>query len=134
MLLLKPLAVTFGGVAWRAVKSVAVARTAVRTLAEHGDGGPHPVFVDVPSQRTRITITSELGGEDLAPPALGASATIVVRVARAGTDAGLCELRALVAVLGVSYRLGQTAERVVELEAVSLNGAADPVAVVPLDE
>ena len=134
MLILMPTGVSFANVSWVNVRIVAVTRAAVRAVVEHADAGPHAAFVDVPAQRTRITVTSELGANDLAPPLLGTSGTLLVRLARAGADAGLRELRATAVVTAVSYRMnGNTAERIVEFEAVSADGAADPLTLTPLD-
>jgi hypothetical protein len=134
MLILMPTGVSFANVSWTNVRIVAVTRAAVRAVVEHTDTGPHAAFVDVPAQRTRITVTSELGANDLAPPMLGTSGTLLVRLARAGSDSRLRERRATAVVTAVSYRMnGNTAERIVEFEAVSGDGASDPLTLTVLD-
>lgn len=134
MLVLRPERVTFGGVEWAGVKSVAVLRSTARAVVEHGDVGPHAVFADAPEQRTRVVVTCAMGTDDLSPPTPGAVGVLEARVGRAGVDSGRRELRASAVVMAVSYKVtGAGAERVIELEAVSADGGADPVTLVELD-
>ncbi len=134
MLVLHPERVTFAGAEWKGVKSVAVARIAAKGVVDYGDAGPHAVFADAPEQRTRVTVVCAVGADDLAPPLPGAAGVLEARVGRAGSEVERKELRASVVVMNVSYKVsGAGAERTVEFEAWSADGAADPVTMVELD-
>lgn len=60
MLFLNPQNVALDGAPLDHVRAIAVSRKAHRLVVEYTDRGPHPSFIDVPEQRTTITITRDL--------------------------------------------------------------------------
>lgn len=134
MLAIMPERVSFAGTELQSVRAVAVSRTVNRGVSEYSELGPHCVFADVPEQRTKVTVIGSVGADDLAPPALASCGVLEVRVARAPGRMKRKEIRMLAMVTHVSYRATPGgAERTIELEALSIDGRADPVTVIELE-
>lgn len=131
MLILNPRSVKFGGVLWDEVTAVVVDRAAHRTVAEWGDLGPHAVVVDVPEQSVRLRVVRSVSRDDIDVPRPGDAATLVFYTTPAGNELRRRRVSCAAVVLDVSHELSATrAVRTVTLQAVSSDGAADPVTVV----
>ena len=131
MLYLHPREVTFGGVTWSNVASVAIERAAARSFVEAGGVGPHAVIADVPEQRVGVTVVQELLADDMDAPVPGWQGTLAFETALNSSGAGRRRVSMAAVVLGVSYRVSRRSgsARTVELVAVSGDGVADPVTV-----
>ncbi len=130
MLALNPRSVKFATAVWENVTSVALDRAADKVVAEVSDLGPHVVFVDVPEQRVTVRVTADLQLDDLAPPRPGDSGTLAFFTSPAGTDGGRKKVSMTAAVVGVRHpSTPRGFSRVIDLIAVSSEGAADPVTI-----
>jgi hypothetical protein len=133
MFVLNPEKVQFGSAAWPNVVSVAVDSAAVQPAEDWGDGGPWCVLVDCPQRRVALTVKQELRGTPLPDGAaeLGAQAELKFYTSPSASSRGRVRVKATAVITGVSHehRVGAAPVRVIELLAVSADGAADPVAV-----
>lgn len=131
MLFLHPRVVSFGGVDWSGVESVAIERSAARSFVEYGDSGAHAVLADVPEQRVEVRVTQELLGEDMDVPRPGEVGTLEFETAPNSSGAGRRRVSMAAVVLGVKYQVSRKggSARTVDLVAVSADGQADPVLV-----
>ncbi|MDX2131608.1 MAG: hypothetical protein SFY69_06125 [Planctomycetota bacterium] len=130
MLVISPQYVTFAGVRWAGVRSVAVDRHAARAVVEGGDGGRYATFADTPEVRVTITVVLELEASDLAGPRPGEQGTLEFSAAAGASDVGRRVVRATCVVLRAVHEVrGAGATRTVTLAAVSTTGSADPVVV-----
>lgn len=131
MLILNPSRVLFAGAAWEDVTLVAVERTASRVVREWGDAGPHVVLADAPEQRVDVRVERSLVRDGPDGPRPGDSGELSFCTSPTGSEAGRVRVRAVCVVLSSRYELSgkRGAVRVVELAAVSADGAADPVQV-----
>lgn len=131
MLILNPSRVRFAGAAWEDVTRVAVDRAATRKVVEWGDAGPHVVLADVPEQTVTITVERQLARDGFDAPRPGESGELTLYASPVGSEAGRVRVRATCVVLAVTHELSarKGALRVVELIAVSTDGAADPVVI-----
>lgn len=131
MLVLNPRQVTFAGERWEDVTAVAIDRDAAREVVEWGDLGPHVALADVPEQRITVKVTQQVSRDDIDSPRPGDAGELTFYLSPAGTDAGRRRVRANVVVLRCLHEIGQKAGavRVVEMVAVSSDGAADPIVV-----
>lgn len=132
MLILSPRRVRFDTMEWTDVSLIAIDRAAAREAIEWSDLGPHPIFADVPEQRTTIRIVRHLDRGDLAAPAPGLAGELVFEVSPAATEAGRRTHAAQCVVLGVRHELGAgtrgpAAVQTIELIALSTDGAAEPL-------
>lgn len=132
MLVIKPAVVEFRGEAWLRVASVSVSRFADRLVVEHGEQGPHVVFVDVPEQRVEVSVVQELAGDDLGGPDVSERGTFRFETTPSGGDAGARRVSMTAMVVGVSVELSTRGghRRRVRLIAETDDGADDPVSVV----
>ena len=131
MLILNPRSVKFGAAVWDEVTAVVVDRAAHRTAAEWGDLGPHAVVVDVPEQSVRVRVVRSVSAGDIDVPRPGDAATLTFYTAPAGNELRRRRVSCAAVVLEVSHELSQgRAARTVTLQAVSGDGAADPISVV----
>ena len=131
MLILNPKSVKFGAAVWDEVTAVVVDRAASRTVAEWGDLGPHAVAVDVPEQSVRVRVVRGVSAGDIDVPRPGDAATLTFYTSPAGNELRRRRVSCAAVVLGVSHELSQgRAARTVTLQAVSSDGAADPISVV----
>ncbi|MCC6659578.1 MAG: hypothetical protein IT437_01700 [Phycisphaerales bacterium] len=130
MLILNPRAVKFGPAVWDEVLAVAVDRHASRIIRQHGDLGPHTMIVDVPGQEVRIRIVRSISRDDIDVPRPGDLGTLTLYTAPAGNELRRRRVSCTAVVTGVAHELTATrATRTVTLEAVSSDGAADPIAI-----
>jgi hypothetical protein len=131
MLFLHPRVVSFGGVDWSGVESVAIERAAARSFVEFADTGPHTVLADVPEQRVEVRVVQDLLGEDMDVTRPGEIGTLGFETAPNSSGAGRKRVSMTAVVLGVKYQVSRKggSSRTVELVAVSADGAADPVTV-----
>lgn len=135
MLILSPQLVRFDSQEWTDVSLIAIDRVAAREAIEWSDLGPHPMFADVPEQRTTIRLVRRLDRGDLSAPAPGQLGALSFEVSPAATEAGKRIHTAQCVVLSVRHELstgpkGPSAMQTIELVALSSDGAADPVAIV----
>ncbi len=132
MLIIDPLAVSFGGEAWEGVTAVAIDRDTVKQVLEFSDLGPHAVFADAPEQRVDITVTMELVRSVPDSPRPGNMAELRIGVRPGGSDANRREVVAQAVVLSVAHAISgkKGATRTIRLVAISTTGVDDPVAVV----
>lgn len=131
MLVLNPRQVTFDGERWEDVTAVSIDREAAREVVEWGDLGPHVVLADAPEQRVTVKVTQQVVRDDIDSPRPGDAGELSFHTSPAGTDAGRRRVRASVVVVRCAHEVGQKAGavRVVEMVAVSSDGAADPIVV-----
>lgn len=129
MLLLNPRTVLFGASTWTEVASVSVDRVATRLALDHGDGGPHPVFADVPEQVTRIKVVQELASDDLGAPRPGELSTLALTTSPTNADGPRTRLEAIACVESVTHEvsLKRGTLRTVTLVAISPDGSTDPI-------
>jgi len=132
MIWLNPTGVTLFGVALGGVSSVAVDRLATRTAEEHGDLGPHVVFVDAPEQRVTVRVrrrVDEASVGALAGVHPGSMGALSFRVAPSKSDRNGLTVRVTVVVRGVDHAFSERDGFVqtITMTAVSSDGAADPI-------
>lgn len=132
MFWLNPTEVVVLGVSLGGVSSVSVDRFATRTAEEHGDLGPHVVFVDAPEQRVTVKIrrrVNELNAGAVSGVEVGALGEVSFRVGAAMSDRGGRVVRAQVVVRGVDHALSERDGfiQTISMIAVSSDGAADPI-------
>jgi hypothetical protein len=133
MLWLHPKEVLLFGVALDGVSSVAVDRIAARTAEEHGDLGPHVVFVDAPEQRVIVKIrrcVDAVSAGVLSGIAVGAMGELSLRVAPLTSDRIARRITAMVVVRSVNHDFTERDGLVqsISMTAVSSDGATDPIA------
>lgn len=135
MLVLNPGRVELLGGVLEGVVSVAVHRRPERLLIEWGNGGPYPVFADVPDVRVEVELVASVSGSldgavgGLSP---GASGELVFWASPTAGSGRRRRVRAEVVVVEVRYEVGSSGSggRVrVRLAAVSVDGASDPVSI-----
>lgn len=131
MLILNPPTVRFGPHAFDDVTLLAIDRLAERTVEEWSDFGPHPVFADIPEQRTVIRIVRRLLRDDVSSPRPGDQHTITFRVSPNLSDADRRMISATAVVTSVTHQLGPSkgAQQTLTLTALSPDGATDPLTV-----
>lgn len=131
MLVLNPRMVKFGPVVWDGVLSVAIDRLAQKRVVEWTDAGPHAVMADVPEQRVEIAVVQELAREDLAGPAPGQQAELVLFTSPTASEAARRKVTTQAVVVQVRHEISlkRGAVRTIELVAVSAAGGTDPVVI-----
>lgn len=132
MLILNPPHVTLGPHTFTDVALLAIDRAAERTAEEWSDAGPHPVFADVPEQRTLIRIVRRPERDDLTPPRPGEQHALTFRISPNLSDADRRRITIPAAVVtAVTHQVGgpKGAQQTITLTALSSDGATDPVAV-----
>lgn len=130
MLAINPTLVKFGAKQWPDVTLVAIDRTATRLAADWTDTGPHPTFVDAPEQRTEIKVVRAVMRDDLDDPRPGQIGTLTFHASPGGTDAGRVRISVNAVVAAVRHEFtAKGASRIVQLLAVSPDGATDPVTI-----
>lgn len=130
MLAINPALVMFADQAWPDVALVAIDRTATRLAADWTDTGPHPTFVDAPEQRTEVKVVRAMLRDDLDAPRPGQIGTLTFHASPGGTDAGRVRISVNAVVAAVRHEFtGKGASRIVQLLAVSPDGASDPVTI-----
>ncbi len=135
MLILNPGIVTFGARTLGDVVMLTVDRSAHRRVEEWSDAGPYAVFADVPEQRVRVRVVQELSREDVGGASPGEAGTLTFRTSPASAESGRRKAAASAVVVGVTHEIVSrgsaggrpTARRIIELIAVSPDGAADPI-------
>lgn len=137
MLLLNPSTVTLGPHTFSDVVLLTIDRTAERTAEEWSDAGPHPVFADIPEQRTLVRIVRRPERDDLAPPRPGEQHALVFNTSPNLSDADRRRIAIAAAVVtGVTHQVGgpKGAQQTITLTALSADGAADPVTITNVAE
>ncbi len=130
MLILNPQQVTFDGVDWREVESIAVDRLGHRLVQEWSDEGPWMVFVDVPEQRLRVVLRQRVDEGALSSPTPGDAGLLRFEAARSSSDAGRVSVEMEATIGEVRHDLTRNGGvRSMVLWAVSVDGATDPVTV-----
>lgn len=131
MLVLNPWRVRFGSAVWEGVASVVVDRVATREVVAWGDGGAHVVLADAPEQRVTVSVTQDMGSDDLDAPKPGDAGDVVIYTAPAGSEAGRRRVRIAAVVLRVTHEVSakRGVTRKIVLVGVSADGAGDPVVV-----
>ena len=132
MLTINPRSVTLLGHALEGVASIATDRTAERLVVERGEGGPHATFVDAPQVRVRIVIRRTVESDELGLFRPGDEGSLRYRAGMHGSLAREVEASATVVVASVTHGAGSSAraiEQRIEVIAVSVDGAADPVSI-----
>lgn len=132
MLILNPPTVQLGPHTLEDVALLAIDRVAHRTAEEWSDAGPHPVFADVPEQRTVVRIVRRLERDDPAPPLPGEQHTLAFHTSPNLSDADRRRISIAAAVVtAVTHQVGgpKGAQQTITLTALSSDGATDPVAV-----
>ena len=131
MLWINPRNVTINGEALGGVRSVRVSRGAGRSVVEHGDEGPHVVFVDVPEQKVEVRIERDLEDGAAVGAGVSDSVTLEFETSRGSSDA----LRRRVTIVGVVVSSdvdikGESggSERM-KIIGVSSDGSQDPVVI-----
>ncbi len=136
MIWLNPETVTLGAVTLTNVVSVAIDRQGRRTVSQYTDLGRYSAFLDVPEQKVTVRIVrriTESEGTTIRP---GDKLTLGVRASAGQSAAGVRKTSATVVILSVENSLsargaggnGGATQRITA-EAVSTDGAADPVTV-----
>lgn len=134
MLLPLPDTLSFDGLALPDAAAVLIDRAAARAVLDWSDAGPHPVFADVPEQRTTITIVRTLTRGDFAAPAPGQAGELAFLFSAAGTstDADRRRFSAQCVVRDVRHEMNPAAaaaRQSITLLALSPDGATDPIAI-----
>ena len=135
MLLPHPNSLTFADTPLPDATLVTIDRAAAKEILDWSDNGPHPIFADVPEQRTTITIVRTLTRGDLAAPRPGEQGdlTFVFSAAGANTDAQRKRLSATCVVRDIRHELnpakpgGAHARQLITLLALSPTGTEDPI-------
>lgn len=128
MLVIRPWSVTLLGKSLHNVEALTVDRLSGGLALERSDKGPHVVFADAPEQRVVIRVRRQLTADEATPARAGEAGEL--RWTRsAGTDAGSREFVASVVVERVEHELSARAGAAqrIEMVAISMDGAADPV-------
>jgi len=139
MLILSPRSVWFDGQRWDDVTLVAIDRVAARAVLEWSDAGRHAVFADVPEEKVTIRIArrvhagSPAAGEN--GLRCGAEGELVLISAAEESVAARRRVKCRGVVVRVSHELSEKSGcvRVVEIAALSADGAADPLVITELD-
>jgi len=130
MLSINPTRVKFGEREWGDVSLIAIDRSAVRLALEWSDLGPHAAFADCPEQRVDVKVVRAVNDADVDSPRPGESATVAFLASPRGTDAGRVRVSFTGVVVAVRHEVGaRGATRTVQLVAVSVDGAADPITI-----
>ena len=131
MLLLNPRTVRFGPQTWDNIAAVMIDRAAHKAVEDWGEGGPYPIFADVPEQRIRITVIQELDRGGIDPPRPGDEDTLTLFPSPGAADSGRKKVTAPAVVLAVQHELSlrKGAIRTITLAAVSPDGSTDPITV-----
>jgi hypothetical protein len=137
MLILNPRLVVLGATKFHDVLAVSVEREAKRLVTQWSDFGPHVVFADVPEQIVRVRVVQEV--MDGAPdgPRPGDTGVLSFVMSPTGLDSLRKRWSAMAVVTACTHEnvtngRGIGARRTVECVLVSINGASDPVSVVPV--
>ena len=136
MLIINPSRVMFAGKAWEGVAAAAIDHAAAAgdsgLVLGWGDTGPYPVFGDVAERKVTIKIEQVLMKTDVSAPRPGDLGELVLYASMDSSEAGRVRIRAATCVVvRVAHELAGSKgpRRVVELAALSADGAADPVEV-----
>ena len=129
MLILHPTRVSFAAEPWEDVTAISIDRSAQREIIEWGELGPHAVFADVPEQLVIIKVAMELTRTMSGAPAPGDQGTLIFETGPTTSDGSRRTISALAVVRAATHQLSRQkgAVRSVELIAISLTGAADPI-------
>lgn len=135
MLILNPPTVQLGPHTLDDVALLAIDRVAHRKAEEWSDAGPHPVFADVPEQRTVVRIVRRLERDDPAPPLPGEQHTLAFHTSPNLSDADRRRISIAAAVVtAVTHQVGggpsgRGAQQTITLTALSPDGASDPISI-----
>jgi hypothetical protein len=136
MLIINPSRVMFAGKVWEGVAAAAIDHAAAAgdsgLLLGWGDAGPYAVFGDVAERKVTIKIEQVLTKTDVSSPRPGDLGELVLYASVESSEAGRVQIRAAACVVvRVVHELAGSKgpRRVVELAALSADGAADPVEV-----
>lgn len=129
MIWLNPQRVTFDGELLTHVESVSVDRVSNRTVIEHGDLGPHAVFVDAPEQRSVINVVRRVLQSEQLAVLPGDSGSLTFDASSSSGDVGNVSVTADAVVTGVKYAVSsrQGTTQTISLIAVSSDGVVDPI-------
>jgi len=129
MLWLNPTHVHLAGQLIGDVTAIALSAKAQKTVIEHSDFGPHPVFADVPEQRAELEIIHRPGAPAQVPPSLGELVPLSFIVAPTGADSARIQFQAQVVITEVEHEFHAKsgALRTIRAIAISSDGAIDPL-------
>lgn len=142
MLLLNPSTVRFDGSDIRGVLSIAIDRAPAKLIAERGELGPYPTFVDVPAQLVTITLVHTLHEDDIPGPELAHLGVLQAWTAASRSEAGRVRVEVTAVITKIEYDIPvQTASRdtrsarpptrTITFTAISTDGKIDPIATFP---
>jgi len=134
MLWIDPTEVTLGSLALTGVSAITVDRRAERAVVEWSDFGQHPVFADVPEQRTTIRLIRAMHPGDTLAPKPGEAAALKFRVGASLAESGAATVSADTVVLSVSHAADTKRGMVqtIDLVALSTDGGVDPITETPI--
>jgi hypothetical protein len=135
MVIIKPTGVAFGLQPWGDVTSVVIDREAAAEVVEWTDAGPHVAFADVTRQRVRVKVERAVGSPgEMDSPRPGEQQRLGVQWSRGHSSSAELSLTAQCVVVRVTHEVtGKGVTRRVELVAVSVDGARDPLTITKLD-
>ncbi len=141
MIWLNPETVTLGTAPLTNVVSVSIDRQAHRTVAQYTDFGRYAAFIDVPEQKVTVRILRRITESEATTIRPGDKLTMSVRASAGQSAAAIRKTVATLVILSVETSLnakgggggggngsGGATQRITA-EAISIDGAADPVTV-----
>ncbi len=135
MLFLNPTHVTLASSELDNVASIMLSRRAAKTVVDYDDAGPHPVFADVPEQRTEVTIRRTLTRDEDAPASLGDEADLSFTTAPGASSAQRRAIAMTLVVTAIEHTIARAGgcEQTIRAVAVASSPTTDPVTQTPLE-